>query len=151
MKRFELLAGVLTAIWCCLGSHLPYAATAAEAIQEGPVRVLLITGGHGFQQEPFFQVFDQDRGLKVTRAQFPEAAGMLVPESAERFDVLVFYDMWAQGISPEQQQGLLKLLDRGVGVVALHHTLGQDLDDRRLNRSAIGDRDGRLVSVTLNE
>ncbi len=39
--------------------------------------------------------------------------------------MVVFYDMWAQGITPQQQKSFTALLERGIGVVALHHTMAE--------------------------
>ncbi|HXI50826.1 MAG TPA: hypothetical protein VNH84_04960, partial [Candidatus Saccharimonadales bacterium] len=33
-----------------------------------PIKVLLVTGGHGFEQEPFYQVFRSNPELEVTPA-----------------------------------------------------------------------------------
>ncbi|OHB78402.1 MAG: hypothetical protein A2W31_11340, partial [Planctomycetes bacterium RBG_16_64_10] len=40
-----------------------------------------------------------------------------------KYDAIVFYDMWVQGITPRQQRAFVELLQQGIGVVALHHTL----------------------------
>ncbi|MFV2065410.1 MAG: ThuA domain-containing protein [Pirellulales bacterium] len=93
-----------------------------------PIRVLVITGGHGFEQAPFFSLFDANPDVKVTHATYPSVADQLRPELADAYDVIVFYDMWAQGISPVQQRSFQQLLERGVGVVALHHTLASHQD-----------------------
>ena len=64
----------------------------------------------------------------VTKAEYPTAAELLKPDLAQRCDVIVFYDMWAKGIAPQQQEALQQLLQSGIGVVALHHTLGAHQD-----------------------
>jgi type 1 glutamine amidotransferase len=87
------------------------------------IRVLLITGGHGFEETQFFALFDAIDDVTYTKAEFPAAAELLKPDAARQFDAIVFYDMWADGISPAQQRAFLALLDTGIGVVALHHTL----------------------------
>lgn len=102
--------------------------SAGEPAAEGKIRVLLITGGHGFEQEPFFALFDSLEGVTTTRATYPAAADLLKPDLAKTCDVIVFYDMWARGITPEQQQTFLKLLEQGIGIFALHHTLGAHQD-----------------------
>ncbi len=40
-----------------------------------------------------------------------------------QYDVIVLYNM-TQNISPKRRKNFIKLLSRGVGVVALHHTMG---------------------------
>ena len=96
----------------------------AEKLEEGKIRVLVVTGGHDFEQKEFYGLFDSIPDVTTNEINYPQAAIALKPDLADKFDVVVFYDMWAQGISPEQQQAFVQLLNRGIGVVALHHTLG---------------------------
>ncbi len=98
-------------------------APAAPKLDEGKIRVLVITGGHDFEAQPFADLFASIPDITTERATYPAAADLLKPALADKFDVVVFYDMWAQGISPQQQKNFVALLQRGIGVVALHHTL----------------------------
>ena len=97
-------------------------ARAAEP-EAGKIRVLILTGGHGFQAEPFYKVFDGIDDIVYEKAEFPAAAGLLKPELADKYDVVVFYDMF-QGLTPEQQADFVKLAQRGIGLFPMHHTLG---------------------------
>jgi type 1 glutamine amidotransferase len=87
------------------------------------LRVLVITGGHAYEVEPFEQMFASMPDIVTTQMTYPAAAAELNPALADRFDVVVFYDMWADGITADQQKAFVELLNRGIGVVALHHTL----------------------------
>ena len=61
----------------CMGiaaMHSP--ATAAEP-GAGDIRVLLLTGGHGFQKTPFFAMFDNMAGVNYTKAEMPADADLL--------------------------------------------------------------------------
>ena len=98
------------------------AATEAEAAQR-KVRVLLTFGGHGFQQEPFFAMFDEMPGVKYTKAQLPQSSDLLKPGLEKDYDVIVMYDM-VPDIKPEQQKAFVELLKTGIGVVSLHHNMG---------------------------
>jgi len=89
----------------------------------GKIRVLLTYGGHGFEEKPFFQMFDKMEGVEYKAIKLPDQADMLNPKTAEEFDVLVMYDM-VPGISPQQQEAFVALLKRGIGVVSLHHNMG---------------------------
>ncbi len=100
---------------------------AEEPVKEKPLKVLVITGGHGFDQKAFFAMFDGMEGVQYDKAQFPDAAKLLTAATADSYDVLVLYDM-ARGITPEQQKAFVALLKKGIGVVALHHTLGAHRD-----------------------
>lgn len=115
MKRFPFLVIVL--------SGLALSAVPATGQQDRPLRVLLTFGGHGFQEEPFFAMFDALDGIEITTAPLPEKADLLKPGLEKQFDAIVMYDMVA-GFTPQQQQAFVALLNEGIGVVSLHHNLG---------------------------
>ena len=98
-------------------------ATAAEQQQQEKIRVLVVTGGHAFEEQQFYGMFDAISDITTHEATYPAVAESLTPDLADKFDVVVFYDMWAQGITPQQQKAFTALLERGIGVVALHHTM----------------------------
>jgi type 1 glutamine amidotransferase len=93
----------------------------------GKVRVLLTYGGHGFEEKPFFAMFDALPDVTYTKAVMPKDAGLLEPGLRTRCDVLVMYDMSAP-IAPEQKKAFVALLHEGIGVVSLHHNLGAHRD-----------------------
>jgi type 1 glutamine amidotransferase len=97
--------------------------------------VVVLTGGHPYAAEPFFAVFDAlCPGRWEHRAQ-PDAATTLNPRDCAGTEAVVFYDM--PGIAftradppaafPEPpaaaREGLLALLEAGVGMVFLHHAV----------------------------
>lgn len=96
-------------------------------------RVLLVTKGHPFQREPFFDVFDSNRSITWTHVEQPAAQWLLHPQRSADFDVIVFYDMpgirFTGGDPPvevaEPPQHLVDgfdaLLEAGKGLVFLHH------------------------------
>jgi uncharacterized protein len=87
-----------------------------------PVKVVVVTGGHDFQQKEFIQMFDSFKGIKYTHK--PQADDSEIFEDINNwpYDVIVLYNM-SQKISPQRQQNFLKLLDKGVGLVAVHHAI----------------------------
>jgi type 1 glutamine amidotransferase len=91
------------------------------------VRILLTYGGHGFEQEPFFAMFDALPGVTYTKAQLPQDAGLLKPGLEKDYDAIVMYDMVPK-ITPQQQEAFAALLKKGIGVVSLHHNLGAHRD-----------------------
>jgi len=105
----------------CLGVTL---AQGAAAVKEDQLQVLVITGGHDYDVPQFNAMFAAIPDIAVEYATFPDAAARLTPELADKVDVIVLYDMWVPGFTPEQQQAFVALLNRGIGLVALHHTLG---------------------------
>lgn len=118
--RFSLLiVAVLGLGW--LG---PAAAPAAEP---GKIRVLIITGGHDFETNAFFELFKANPDITFETVTQPAADAALRPESAQRFDVLVRYDMW-QPISDQGKTNLLRFLALGRGMVCLHHSIANYQD-----------------------
>jgi len=100
---------------------------AEEPASKDTIRVLLTFGGHGFQQEPFFAMFDAMPGIKYTKAPLPQSADLLKPGLEKEYDAIVMYDMVGK-ITPKQQKNFVALLNTGIGVVSLHHNLGAHRD-----------------------
>lgn len=106
-----------------------------EGEPDGELRVLVITGGHPFESEPFFDVFDADPGLDWTHAPQPGAQDLCTPGNADEWDVFVLYDMPgieftgeeppAQFVEPTEDYiaGFEALLAAGKGMVFLHHAV----------------------------
>lgn len=89
----------------------------------GKLKVLVITGGHGFDQEPFFKMFADNSGIAFTAAAHAKTnASAYERDDLPSYDVVVLYDMM-QNITEPQKARLLGLFDRGVGLVVLHHAL----------------------------
>lgn len=87
-----------------------------------PLRVLIVTGGHEFEREPFFEMFRRFDGISYEEVQHPHAHARLTPTAAREYDVILLYDMW-QPISEESQEAFVRVLRAGKGLVALHHSL----------------------------
>jgi type 1 glutamine amidotransferase len=87
-----------------------------------PLALLLITGGHDFERPQFSALFDSFEGMTWREAQHPNANDSYTPEAAESYDVLVLYDL-NQQITDGQQAALLAMLQRGKGLLVLHHAL----------------------------
>jgi type 1 glutamine amidotransferase len=90
-----------------------------------PIDVLVVTGGHPFDADPFFAVFDAIDGISWTAASAP----------ATGHDVVVLYDMpglrFTRSDPPvelleptaEQRSVIEGLCSEGVGLVVLHHAV----------------------------
>jgi hypothetical protein len=122
MRRLSWLIAPLAAAALVAGGMIP-----ANAGEPGKIRVLLTTGGHGFQAEPFYAAFDAMPDLEYTKAELPKDADLLKPGLEKQYDAIVMYDM-VRGITPEQQKAFVELLQTGIGVVSLHHNLGAHRD-----------------------
>jgi type 1 glutamine amidotransferase len=100
---------------------------ADEPATERKLRVLLTFGGHGFEEKPFFAMFDAMPGVEYTKAPLPQSAHLLKPGLEKDYDVIVMYDM-VPAITPAQQKAFIELLNRGIGLVSLHHNMGAHQD-----------------------
>jgi type 1 glutamine amidotransferase len=87
------------------------------------LKVVVVTGGHGFEHAPFFEMFGKMDTIEYVEAEQKDHSELFEDTSGWDYDVIVFYNM-TQNISPKRRKNFIKLLSRGVGVVALHHTMG---------------------------
>lgn len=116
----------------------------------GPVKVLIITRGHQFERQAFFELFDAlGEVITWTHIEHPAADVMMSPQYAKAYDVLAFYDLGGPGIrpardgqpapvippgavrtanniaypqaSPELKKNFEALVKEGKGLVFLHH------------------------------
>ena len=85
-------------------------------------RILIITGGHDFEKEAFFEMFNSFSGISYDTLVQPSGNEMIQNEEIKKYDALVFYDMF-QEITDEQKAAYLKLLQVGKGMVFMHHSL----------------------------
>ncbi|WEK17725.1 MAG: ThuA domain-containing protein [Candidatus Pedobacter colombiensis] len=84
--------------------------------------ILIITGGHGFKQIPFYNMFDSLGNISYDKLKQPEANELIASPAVDKYDALVFYDMY-DTITPPQKQAYLKLLNKGKAMIFLHHSL----------------------------
>ncbi len=109
-----------------LSLTLSVTAVSSRAVAKEPagkIRVLLTYGGHGFEEKPFFAMFDSFPGVVYTKAPMPQAADLLKPSLRKDYDVVVMYDM-TPSFTPEQRKNFVRLLNAGIGLVSLHHNIG---------------------------
>jgi type 1 glutamine amidotransferase len=97
--------------------------SAADSSAE-KIKVLVLTGGHGFKAEPFFKIFEDNPEIT-----YSAASHALVPtqpataydcEDLMSFDVVVLYDS-ATLITDAQKTRFLALFEKGTGIVIVHH------------------------------
>jgi len=98
------------------------------------LNVLVAAKGHPYLRDPFMAMFDEMEDVACTLVEQPAAARMMSIESLKGFDALVLYDMPGVNfrapsppafIEPDTafKENLLRLLNSGIGVVALHHAI----------------------------
>jgi len=89
----------------------------------GPIRILVITGGHDYQKEQFNQMLSAlGENITYQIAELPAAYDMFLSQSRDRYDVLVFYHMW-QTITGDQTKIFADCIRQGKPVVVLHHSV----------------------------
>ena len=110
MKKFYIILQLL------------FVALLTNAQAQEPINIMVVTGGHAFDTVQFFQMFDALDGINYTHFAQPLANQAIANGEAERFDVLVFYDMW-QNISESEKYSYLKLTKEGKPFLFLHHSL----------------------------
>lgn len=106
MKRFQLLI---------LSLFLIVSASAKK------LNILIVTGGHNFDRESFFKMFDSFEEVSYTELKHPEANLQLGSIDPKTFDAVVFYDM-PKTISEAEKESYYKLLKLGKGLLFLHHS-----------------------------
>jgi type 1 glutamine amidotransferase len=109
-------------------------------------KILIITGGHDFEREEFFEMFDAMPGISYGEIMHPEANQVYDSSLMDKTDVLVFYDMY-QKIDSAQKTAFLKLLEEGKGMVFLHHSLASyqdwpEFEQIRGGRYILADEEG---------
>lgn len=85
------------------------------------LNILVITGGHGFDEKPFFEMFDSFQDITFTRLVQPEANTQLGTIDPKTYDAIVFYDM-PKSIAEQDKSNYYNLLKLGKGLVFLHHS-----------------------------
>ncbi len=94
--------------------------------------VLLVTRGHPFARDAFFEVFESNPDIEWSGVEHPAAQSMFTPGFAAAFDCYVLYDMpgilFNQTGVPEYYEppadyvdGLMAMCDVGVPLVIMHH------------------------------
>ena len=98
------------------------AAILLEAQSSKILNVMVVTGGHSYDTIQFFRMFDSLEGVTYTHYAQPKANEAIANGEAEKYNVLVFYDMW-QNISETEKDAYQKLTREGKPFLFLHHTL----------------------------
>jgi hypothetical protein len=93
-----------------------------SGIADGKTKVVVVTAGHGFEREPFFAIFDSIGNIDYVEAKQQDDSEIFEDISDWDYDVIVLYNM-TQRISPRRRANFVKLLEQGVGLLALHHSI----------------------------
>jgi hypothetical protein len=119
------LPGFVTAFcrsveWAATGEvTLPAALDSSPALRGDAIRVLVVTGGHGFPAS-FFTLFEGYDDVRWTHAG--SQAEAFTPRMRERFDVVVLHDMY-ENIGEAERANLKAYVEASGGVVSIHHSI----------------------------
>jgi type 1 glutamine amidotransferase len=95
----------------------------AFAAESAKTKVLLITGGHGFEREPFLKVFSENPNITLTHAEHSKGtADAWDRADIYDYDAIVLYDM-PKEITDTEKKRFAAILDKGIGLLVLHHAL----------------------------
>src|SRR5438128_1785828 len=119
MKQKALLFVALFALFFLRPPVLPAAESHDSSAK---IRLLIVTGGHEFEKEPFFKIFKDNPDVTFQAAEHPNAHALLRPEAAAQYDVLMLYDMH-QEITDEAKADFVARLKAGKGLVVIHHAI----------------------------
>ncbi|MDR0796336.1 MAG: ThuA domain-containing protein [Tannerella sp.] len=88
---------------------------------EKKVKVLIITGGHDYDEARFDQLLAK---LPITydKVEHPDAFGMLTPENIKPYRTVLLYDM-PDRITESAKKDFIAMLENGTGLVVLHHAV----------------------------
>ncbi len=92
------------------------------------VTAVVVTGGHDYEKEPFFKMFDELNGINYVNFDLKDESEIFENIGNWNYDVIVLYNMSLK-ISDKRKENFLNLLNKkGVGIVALHHSIANFQD-----------------------
>lgn len=97
------------------------------AFPEEALRVAVVTGGHGFEEPPFREMFDSFSGLECAFVELKDESELFEDITNWSYQAVVLYNM-TQKISQKRRDNMIALLEGGVGFVVLHHAIASFQD-----------------------
>ncbi len=118
-KKAVLYGSLLAAVGLLYSCHA--GVLTGSLGQPEKIKVVVVTGGHDFEREPFFTLFADYDDIEYVEAAQKDDSELFENITRWDYDVIVLYNM-TQSISPKRQENFQKLLrDKGAGLVVLHH------------------------------
>ena len=115
MKVFYGLMCILIAIGLSAGC-------AMHPKQAQPLHVMVLTGGHDYDQPQFQEMFDSFDNVEIAHAALDNNGTFFDEFDDDLYDVIVFYN-FRRPISKTSQCNFIKLTEQGTGLVILHHAI----------------------------
>jgi uncharacterized protein len=113
---------VLAAVMALSAGNVAAAAAPAGPAAKKKLKVLVVTGGHGFHVAPFRKVFAGYKDMDCTFVTEKTGGEAFEDISHWNYDAIVLYN-YMKKPSNRAWKNFLSLLDRGVGLVILHHAI----------------------------
>ena len=120
-----LITGMVVVFSADLRAAEPGKAEKPSAAKAGPIKVVIIVGGHGYDRKNFPKAWGGHKDIlcEVRDKHMKQPYSLFDDVSNFKYDVILMYNL-SSGITKPQQQNFLKLLKQGVGLVVWHHALG---------------------------
>lgn len=119
MRNLAIVIVLTTMILCATSCVGPFANSNKA---KGPVKAVVVTGGHGFEHDPFFDVFEEMEDVRYTEYVLKDDSEIFEDITDWDYDVIVLYSM-TQKISEKRRENFVELLNDGVGLLAMHHNM----------------------------
>ncbi|MFZ1289885.1 MAG: ThuA domain-containing protein [Melioribacteraceae bacterium] len=84
-------------------------------------KILIITAGHEFEPS-FYKIFDSFEDIQYDTISQPKFNERIKDNITDKYNALIFYDMW-QEINQAEKKAFIEMINRGKGIVFLHHSL----------------------------
>ena len=107
----------------CVAAILAGAADQTGAAQENSkIRLIITTGGHPFDRKNFFAMWDSFPNVSYRETSQTKTSEAFAANNLAGCDVVAMYDMMPT-ITKDEEAALQAFLERGGGLVVLHHTI----------------------------
>jgi hypothetical protein len=117
-----LTSFALLLIFCVCSCQFSLQPSAARQTHPEKIRAVIITGGHDFQHQTFFEMFHAFQNIEYVEAAQHDHSEIFEDITNWDYDVIVLYNM-TRKISPKRRQNFIALLERRVGLLTLHHAI----------------------------
>jgi uncharacterized protein len=85
-------------------------------------KILVVAGGHRFDTLNFFSLFREMDDFEFDTIMQPRANQLIASGNANHYHSIVFYDSW-KTITEKEKEAYKALLQKGTGMVFMHHAL----------------------------
>jgi type 1 glutamine amidotransferase len=121
MNDKKLMLSLVALASLCL-TALPLMAQ-PQSQDQPKIRVLFIHGGHEFDTKALYKMLDSFTDITYDKAEMPKALDLYRPGLEKKYDCIVMYDSYKFPYTKEQTDNFKKLLEEGIALVVLHHSV----------------------------